>query len=561
MLMQKLAELYDRVKDEVVPAGYKHHSVEWFIQLDEDGRYAGFVPTEGDEGPLEAPLPYRKRGGTKPPPYLLVDKPAYVLGLGLGDLTPEKAVARHEAFVELVRECADACGHPAVEAVARFLEQDIHTAREDAPEELRPSHLIGFMVGTTRTFALRGAADFWTDKVTADLVERADLECECLLCGRVKSVIKRHPIELQVGPDRAGLITANENAFESFGLNASEIAPVCLECACAYGLALRHLLDSPAHSFATAGGTYVFWTREPTEFNPWQFVSQADPEEVQRLLKTPWGRGGVPEMEPNEFYALCVSSNQSRMVVRSWLHTTVGQVKENLAAYFRAQRIVGPDGSDAPYPINTLILSLVRRFDDLSPQVVPALLEFALTGRPLPTYLLHQAVQRARADTDNRMTRPRAAIMRMVLESQRSTQKEGLTVSPELDPQNAHPAYVSGRLLAVLEEVQRRAIPGVKATLVDKYFGTACSAPASAFGVLMRHAQAHLGKLRKTSEGTHYLLQKRLEEVSGLLPADGFPRTLTLQDQALFALGYYQQRAAGFYQKEGEQQQETEQEE
>ena len=228
MLMQRLAELYNRVKDQVVPAGYKEHSIEWFIQLDEDGRYAGFVPTEGDEGPLEAPVPYLKRSGIRPPPYLLVDTPAYVLGLGLDKWDDEKVAPRHEAFVGLVRDCADACGHPAVEAVAAFLEQDVQAARDDAPKELRSSDLIGFMVGTTRTYALPGVAEFWTEKVTAELVEKAELECECLLCGRVKPIVKRHPIELQVGPDRAGLITANENAFESFGLEASEIAPVCL---------------------------------------------------------------------------------------------------------------------------------------------------------------------------------------------------------------------------------------------------------------------------------------------------------------------------------------------
>jgi len=328
-------------------------------------------------------------------------------------------------------------------------------------------------------------------------------------------------------------------------------------------VALRYLLDSDVHSFGTAGGTYVFWTRRETDFNPWTMLNDPQPEDIKRLLQAPWRRQGAPDVESNDFYALCVTSNQSRMVVRSWIATTVAGVRKNLDTYFKAQRIVGPNGDDSPYPLNRLALALVRRFADLSPQVMPALLEFALTGRPLPLWLADRAVQRARADTDNRMTRPRAAVMRLVFESQRLhfPNKEVPIVNAELDQQNTSAAYLCGRLLAVLEEVQRCAMPGVNATIVDKYFGTACSAPATVFGTLMRNAQAHLAKLRKTKKGAHYLLQKRIEEVSALMPPQGFPLTLTLQDQALFALGYYQQRAAGFYHKNEEVEESEEAEE
>lgn len=58
----------------------------------------------------------------------------------------------------------------------------------------------------------------------------------------------------------------------------------------------------------------------------------------------------------------------------------------------------------------------------------------------------------------------------------------------QLDPDNPNSAYRCGRLLAVLEAVQRLAIPGIKATVVDRFFGTASSAPASVFGRLVRGA-------------------------------------------------------------------------
>jgi CRISPR-associated protein Csd1 len=111
----------------------------------------------------------------------------------------------------------------------------------------------------------------------------------------------------------------------------------------------------------------------------------------------------------------------------------------------------------------------------------------------------------------------------------------------QLDPTSASRAYLCGRLLAVLEEIQRAAIPGAKATIVDRFFGTASSAPASVFGRLMRGAQPHLSKLERDNKGAYGRLQRSLEEVTAGLKS--FPRTLTLEEQGLFSLGYYHQRA------------------
>lgn len=114
----------------------------------------------------------------------------------------------------------------------------------------------------------------------------------------------------------------------------------------------------------------------------------------------------------------------------------------------------------------------------------------------------------------------------------------------ELDLGNREPAYLCGRLLAVLEAIQLRALGNPKTTIVDRFYGSASSAPASVFGTLLHGAQAHLSKLRKDerSHGAYRALEQRLEEI--LEPLRAFPATLTLQEQGLFALGFYHQRAA-----------------
>jgi len=557
MLLQRLAELYERHGSEMIPPHHKPNEIQWLIRISPEGSFEGFVSTRGDEGALKKPRPYRRRQGSSPPPYLLVDTPAYVLGLGLGKMNDTKAQRRNEAFVELTRECAEACDLPETRAVVRFLQTQVQEAREARPDGMKPGDLITFQVGDRLPFETDSVRKFWIRKMEAHGSEASHRTGRCLLCNRVRPIAARHPVELQIGPDRVQLISANDNAFESYGLKASEVAPLCTECAGKYGRALRYLLDSDRHSMPMANTTHVFWTREPEEFDPWNLLMNPTPEEVQRLLQAAYRAGGVPEIEPGDFYALSVSAYTSRMVVREWLETTVPRVRRNLAAYFEAQRMVGPGGEDSPYPLRTLTASLSRDFRGVTPQAETALLAFAIRGSPVPTWVLHQAVQRARADADRRMTRPRAALMRLTMESQRlhGLSKEEDIVKAELDTHKRSPAYLCGRLLAVLEEIQRAALPGIKATLVDKYFGTASSAPATVFGTLMRTAQSHMAKLRKEKRGAFLALDQRMQEICGTL--DAFPRTLSLQDQALFSLGYYQQKAADRPPRRVEQEAET----
>jgi CRISPR-associated protein Csd1 len=112
-----------------------------------------------------------------------------------------------------------------------------------------------------------------------------------------------------------------------------------------------------------------------------------------------------------------------------------------------------------------------------------------------------------------------------------------------LNEQSTHPAYLLGRLFAVLEKAQTDALGDINATIKDRYFTTACASPATVFPVLLRLAQHHIAKAEygRTSD-------RRIEEILGLIQMDQnpIPRHLSLDEQGIFVLGYYHQRAA-FY--------------
>lgn len=113
-------------------------------------------------------------------------------------------------------------------------------------------------------------------------------------------------------------------------------------------------------------------------------------------------------------------------------------------------------------------------------------------------------------------------------------------MTPELNEDHPAPAYHCGRLMAVLADLQYRALGDVGAGVVQRYYAAASSTPALVLGRLVRTAQFHLGKLEG---GLAHWYEQRLVAIWARIK-DSIPRTLTLEEQSLFALGYYHQKAA-----------------
>ena len=168
--------------------------------------------------------------------------------------------------------------------------------------------------------------------------------------------------------------------------------------------------------------------------------------------------------------------------------------------------------------------------ENLPPGLVGGRFQAIVFGGPFPRTLLARAVGRCRAE--RKVTRERAAILRAYLK--RNLKWE---VSVSLDKENRDPGYRLGRLLAVLERVQGAAQNNPNKTIVDRYYGAASTRPAVVFPRLIALAQHHLAKLKG---GAQSFYQKPLSEVMDGIAL--FRATLNLEEQGLFALGYYHQR-------------------
>ena len=109
-----------------------------------------------------------------------------------------------------------------------------------------------------------------------------------------------------------------------------------------------------------------------------------------------------------------------------------------------------------------------------------------------------------------------------------------------LDENNNDTPYLLGRLFAVLENLQGRALGDINATIRDRYFGSASATPALVFPRLLRVSMHHAAKV--DNRWPEPLKARILDK----LPAQRFPAVFDLNEQGLFAIGYYHQREALF---------------
>lgn len=543
MLLQRLVELTERPAFDHTPTLYARVPVRYIVELKSDGSLATPHLTDTADpsdramrrGQPRLMPQVQRSSGVKP--LLLCDKADYLLGWA-AEGKAERAQACHEAFLDLIARCAEATEEPSVVAVQRFLASD-PLGQLQMAESFDPSAMITFRVGTEFPSSLTSVQRFWAE--ANDPETRGGPQMQCLVCGSERPVLDRLQLKIKGVPggqtSGTSIISANAEAFESYGLSASLIAPTCADCGERFTKAANHLLSHEESRVVIGGAAFVFWTREDVPFDLFRFIREPSIADVRQLLEA-LRTGRRTDIDDSPFYATALSGSGGRTVVRDWMDTTVGAVRASLARWFSAQEIVGRGGEPPTfYGLFPLAAATVRDARDLAPPTSRSLLHAALSGGPVPRSLLQQAL--ARNQAEQRVTQPRAALIKLAL-STNGVLLEGAMIQLNQDHPSA--AYQCGRLLAVLESTQRAAIPGINATIVDRFFGSAASSPRTVMSRLVLGSRPHLAKLRRDRPPAYIALETRIEEILGHLGA--FPSVLDLEGQGLFALGFYHQRAS-----------------
>lgn len=97
--------------------------------------------------------------------------------------------------------------------------------------------------------------------------------------------------------------------------------------------------------------------------------------------------------------------------------------------------------------------------------------------------------------------------------------------------------------------IQMDANPGIKATIRDRYFNSACATPAIVFPILFKLKNSHIKKLERDNPSAKIYYEKQIMEIMGKL-GEKMPNRLALEEQGQFDLGYYHQMQKKYEKRE-----------
>lgn len=564
--------------------GFKPKEIRWVLAFDEMGNFSevlevGNVEDKKNKGKtfLKCPdlsQPEMKAGGIMKSQFLA--EAAGVVTL-LGKTEEEsgekgkdpKTVAKHLFFLRMLQEAKLAT--PGLDLIGDSLAQDsvltqIRTRLRQY--KLKDTDKLTLLFGSRFILEDDSWHDWWRDfrrrLITKDseagkvgIKGRGTMRC--LLTGDLVEPAKTHPkIErlADVGGIASGdvLIGFDKDAFTSYGLAQSANAAVSEDAANSYRAALNHLIKETGFRMAGAKVVHWFKKRIPVDDDPLSFLFEADTkqeivaQERCRELLTSVRTGKRPDLGENHFYSLTLSGASGRVMVRDWMEGSFQELLTSIVLWFDDLAITHRDGSRlAPDPKFMAVLGgTVRELKDLPPNVTTRLWRAALKKEAIPFSVLAQALNRAKIDIVNNQPFNHARmglIKAFNLRQNRSQGGDSMsdTLKPFLNEHHPHPAYHCGRLLAVMAALQRSALGDVGAGVVQRYYAAASTTPALVLGRLSRLSQFHLNKLDNPGLAIWY--ENLIAGIWGRMK-DSPPGVLNLEEQSLFALGYYQQIAS-----------------
>ena len=256
------------------------------------------------------------------------------------------------------------------------------------------------------------------------------------------------------------------------------------------------------------------------------------------------------ELDPEQkFYILGLAPNAARLSVRFFYQNSFGNILRNLSRHYRRIEIVKPSWETKEYlGIRDMLFETVnRKASDKSPvpNMAAMVLQAVLADSRYPASLYADTLIRIRAEQGS-ITWGRAAIIKAYLIKNYKWEKGEISMG--LNAACKDTAYVLGRLFSILESVQTDANPGIKATIRDRYFNSACATPASVFPTLIKLKNSHIKKLEREKINVKIYYENLLTEIMGKL--ERFPRRLTLEEQGMFMLGYYHQQQKKYEKRE-----------
>lgn len=597
MLIKALCDYYDVLakKGMVLPQGYSKQKISYKIELSPDGRVVSIIDwreTVADKKGKEKKFP---RMVNMPLPATNKSAIAasvgdcrakYIFGL-VGNVKNKNANEAHLDFVKVNKNFIANLVKKSVivEAFSKFLEIWIPQNEKD---NLNLVALGKDLTDTTGfVFCLEGHPEIMLhedeDIVKAAMLQQNDsdtndtLKGQCAVTGELSVIARLHNKIKGIDggkPSGTSLICFNSSSEESYGVEQSFNSNISEMAMLKYTEALNILAQDDRHKVRLGDMTVLFWAMNAGEEETDLFKlllqgnktmsAEATENMLEALFKDAASGKVVQERisdsgkidEKTDFYIVGIKPNSSRLAVKFICHRNFGQILRNVAQFQLDLMVEGRYRPVGFWQVAGEMISPKSSKEVPNSAIVSKIFEAVIGGYVLPESLLNAIVQRVKVDVGMDVTSIRAGIIKACLNRmcRLKNQKEVITMS--LNKENDSPAYLCGRLFAVLEKAQQESIGELNRklnrTIKDSYFAVAASKPSTVFAKLLQLHQYHMRKLQRDKGWAYVMLEKLESEIIDKL-GSVFPGLLNLASQGEFILGYYQQKQDFFVKKEKEE--------
>ncbi|MGI6556860.1 MAG: type I-C CRISPR-associated protein Cas8c/Csd1 [Eubacteriaceae bacterium] len=608
MLISALNQYYDVLieKNELPPAGYEKLDISYLIALTEDGKLDHItdirtkIEEKNKKGKIKVLL--------NPKPFMFPERNTfrgiktnyvehrggYIFGLEFrteGEaLSLETKGATEEKRAKLSKQHQDFLGE--VNKDFKFIQSPIAKAYYLFSQNWQPEHetensellkikkdlntaKFAFCLASDSRILLQNdkkVKEHWRQVEEDHAVKtQEDIE-QCAISGEMLPIARLHDVLKSgkgIGVRDAGinpsLVNFNCDSFESYSHNQGQNACISDKVMKHYTQALNWLLASQKNHSYLNGMTLVYWSQDGNQNND-QLVmklfsrdpqyNNADQLDTaldkliadinQGMITTERLEAMYGAINPNtDYYIVGLAPNSSRVQVKFIYRQKFGKLLTNIAKHQRDLKINNSTRPVQLWQLKKELTSPKTSHPEVNDVPFASIFKSIILGTVYPTWCFSTMLRRIRTDHNTedssyiRMNDVRVGLIKAYLI--RKTKEE---IAMSLDKSNTNPAYLCGRLFAVLEEIQEDAAKPhtLNRTIEDAYFSSACVRPASIFPKLMKLSQHHMAKLKRNQPGWAVNDQKRLNEIIEKM-GDEFPKVLNLDDQGRFTLGYYQQRA------------------
>jgi CRISPR-associated protein Csd1 len=577
-------------KGEALPQAYGTQNIHYRVCLSSDGAITNIISLgQTEDKKTTYPVKYFSKEPEKPSikANIMEYRPLYLFGLNCekGQFTTvdktNKAQKSHEAFVATANDFYAGIDSPLAKAYLKFVNSFVPSENTENEQLLKTAANYG----TSKfDFCLEGSVNDvleddpqvkrkWEAEYERRNTEQDAVMAMCPIYGEMLPVAQLHnKIKGIRGGQASGclLVCFNNPSENSYNKEQSYNSGVSQKAMLKYTEALNYLLKSPAHHATIDTVTLVYFVNKIDEQNYLDFVqmfaldgvapmqttdSQEHIEENLDATIKDIAHGSKSDFsyydtldKSAKFYIFGLVPNASRVAVKFSYVNTFGNLRKNLEKYH--QDFAVGDLTKAP-KLQRIIAQLKspKSNQDLPADITIKLMQSILNGTPFPQIIMQTVVSRIKKDSDDKnnhyikMNDVRIGLLKACLNRKCKHKEEVIT--PMLNEQNKNPAYLCGRLFAVLEKIQQDSTENkLDKTIKDAYFASAMSTPATIFSRLIKLSQHHLAKV---SDAQRIYYNKLMGSILSDLTA--FPNRLDLTEQSNFIIGYYQQNEALYTKK------------